>query len=80
MMNTKPAFFRKPNHFHILSTSLSCVVGSLNNGLDGMGTVGVFASKRGLRIALNGVTLARGKTPNELAENFEAAVARAKRQ
>lgn len=57
----------------------SMVCGLLNTGLyEGLGAVGIHASKKGLRITLNGQTVATGKTPEQLEAAFEAARRKAK--
>ncbi|MFA6290093.1 MAG: hypothetical protein WC661_22125 [Opitutaceae bacterium] len=61
-------------HISIMSNCTASILGALNYGLDGKnGVVAVHASKNGLRITLNGRTMAKGKTPTELDVNFRAA-------
>lgn len=61
-----------------MSPSLSVILATLNLGIDGkFGTAAVHAGKNGMRITLNGKTIAQGKTHEELEENFKAAQAKA---
>lgn len=63
----------KKTRFEPLSRESFMVCSILNAGLhNGHGAASIHASSKGLRIALNGVTIARGKTPEELEQNYEA--------
>lgn len=72
-------FFRNPKHLHLMSPSLSVIIAALNCGIDGKcGTAAVHAGKKGMRVTLNGKTIAQGKTHEELEANFKAAQAKAR--
>lgn len=62
-----------------MSADLSCVISILNAGMAG-GQTAVHASTKGLRITMFGKTIAKGRTPRELAESFEAARQKARQQ
>lgn len=71
------AYFHPPQHLSPLDPACASIFGALNGGLSGIGTVVVNASKRGMRIAFNGKTIARGRTPQELHDAFQAAASAA---
>lgn len=72
-------FAPKKPRFSLMDRPSAMVCSLLNTGLnEGLGAVGIHASKRGLRITLNGHTVATGKTPDELEAAFEAARRKAK--
>lgn len=56
------------------------IIGCLNSALGGNGSITVKASKKGMSISLGKSILAKGKTPDELLTNFEAALAQAKQE
>jgi hypothetical protein len=63
-----------------MSPSLSVVIAVLNCGIDGKcGTAAVHAGKKGMRVTLNGKTLAKGKNHEELNANFKAIQEKAQR-
>ncbi len=74
---SKNIYFKGPEEFHLLSDGLAAVMSVLNQGRTGPTPVAVHASRKGYRIVVAGFTIAKGKTPRELAENFKAAVAKA---
>lgn len=70
--------FLPPQPLAPLGQPAALVIAILNTGLtEGFGTVGVLASKKGLRVTLAGRTVARGKTPDELLTAFQASRAKA---
>lgn len=73
-------YFRSPDRYWALGAEMTTVIACLNTALDGNGAVGIHASKRGLRITLNGRPMVHGKTPKELHANFEARVSQAKNE
>ncbi len=54
------------------------ILGCLNSSLEGNGSITITASKRGISISFRGQPLAKGKTPQELQANFEAALLKVK--
>lgn len=54
------------------------ILGCLNSSLEGNGGITIKASKRGISISFRGKPLAKGKTPDELQRNFDAALSIAK--
>lgn len=70
----------KPSLFHSLTLfdkASSQIIGCISSALQGNGSVCIKASKSGLSIAVGGTCLAKGKTPQEMADNFTAALAQA---
>lgn len=55
------------------------IIGCLNSSLEGNGGITIKASKRGISISFRGRPLAKGKTPDELQSNFDAALSIAKK-
>ena len=71
-------FLKNPNHLNLMSEGLSVIIAVLNAGIDGnCGTAAVHAGKTGMRVTLNGKTIAKGKTHKELAAFFKSAQAKA---
>lgn len=68
---------RNPSLLHPLSSAVSSVIGPLNSALGGNGSCAVHASKRGLRLTLNGRTLVKGRTPDEFHAAFKTALEKA---
>ncbi len=64
------------------SGPLALLLTVLNNGRSGISglkfRVAVHASSKGFRIVLNGKTIAKGATPQELHKSYEAAQEKAK--
>jgi copper oxidase (laccase) domain-containing protein len=58
----------------ILGTYMATFIGVLEFGLDGNVATAIHASKKGLRITIGKVTVARGKDARELHSNFEQAI------
>lgn len=56
----------------------SAIIGCLNSALEGNGSITIRASKKGLSIHLGRSLLAKGKTPEELHQNFAAAMDKAR--
>ena len=71
-------YFDHRPKFNLMDRPSALICTLLNMGLYGLGSVSVHASKKGLRIALGGHTVATGKTPAELEAAFEAARSKAK--
>jgi hypothetical protein len=65
------------NKIHILSPLLGVFQSCFNVAADGVGSFGFHVSAKALRITINGKTVARGKSPDELVTNFKAARERA---
>lgn len=64
--------------FRLVDPASVLVCTLLNAGLyNGLGSVSIHASKKGLRIAVCGHTVASGKTPAELEAAFVAARSKA---
>lgn len=71
-------FFDTRPKFRLVDQPSAMVCSLLNAGLhQGIGSVGIHASKAGLRITICGHTVARGKTPAELEEAYNTARAKA---
>ena len=74
-------FFKSATEFHIMSTALVSVIGALNLGRSGkFGTISITANGRGYSIKMGRHTFAKGRTPQELHDNFEGAVEKAKKE
>ena len=72
------------SHFSIFEPgplkSILAVLNTARQGVKGGSTsAAVHASSKGFRITLNGVTIAKGSTPRELQQAFDARVAAARR-
>lgn len=74
----KNQFFKRAEEFDILCDGTATVISVLNLGRTGPTPSAIHASKKGYRITVEGLTIAKGKTPRELQESFERAVAKAK--
>ena len=73
----KPASLTHDEHATIvLKPGVSVVIACINTGLEGTCAIEVHASKKGLRITVDGRTFAKGKTPDELHANFKEAQAK----
>ena len=57
---------------HIFSPALSAIVAMINTAAEGLGTVTLRASKRGMSVAINGKVVAKGKCPDEFHAAFKA--------
>ena len=71
-------FFAPPEHFRTLSPHLACVICVLNFARTGNTTAAIHASSKGYRIVIDGKTVAKGKTPEELSAAFKRAVDKVK--
>jgi hypothetical protein len=54
------------------SPSTWIMISFLEAGMDGHGSWAIHASKNGLKLTLRGITVGRGKDPEELVANYEA--------
>ena len=64
-------YFRTVPRMGPLDEVTTAIMSCLNSALDGLGSITVRASKKGISISLGGAILAKGKTPDELLVNFK---------
>ena len=62
---------------HILHPLLSVFQACFNVAAENVGAFGFHVSSKSCRITINGKTVAKGKSPEELVTNFRAARSRA---
>lgn len=66
--------------WHVWDTACASLLTALNFGRQGHGKVTIHASGLGYAIKISGRTFAKGTTPKELHQNFQAAVAKLRSQ